>query len=183
MDIWSLFVTIIAMYPMFAFLPKDRSTYRDILSTIRAAVVKIPKLSAIARENPTYRASAAQLLVAHFHGQGLTTSRAVVPLITPQREEAEPDGIQAAASVPVLQAPVQAPLVVYPLNRRHRRIQDAGPGNVPKAPARPQKTHQDGIVKPRAASTKSPRQKLAAHQGLEREQLNKVLKREELKMR
>ena len=86
MDVWSLFVTILAVNPRFAYPPPDAQVYDDILRAVRAAAVDIPTLNTMVRENPTHRASAAQLLVAHFDGRGLTTPRVKIPPISSEEE-------------------------------------------------------------------------------------------------
>ncbi|KAK4113273.1 kinase-like protein, partial [Canariomyces notabilis] len=80
-DVWSLFATIIDVHRDFTFPPWDAKSYHDVLLAIRVAATKMPKLSSMVREDPAQRASAAQLLVTHFGGQGLTTPRAAVPPI------------------------------------------------------------------------------------------------------
>ncbi|KAK4032850.1 kinase-like domain-containing protein [Parachaetomium inaequale] len=191
MDVWSLFATAIDVHPKFTFPPRDAKSYHDILLAVRAAVPLIPELADMAREDPLQRASAAQLLVAHFDGRGLTTRRAAVPLIPPppsaqqermamsidgdqSRADAVPTPAQAPAPAPRLRRAAKAsPLVVY--DSRHRRQQgkdpSAGPSN-PLAAVRPQKPRPPpsptvarqggGIAKVRSPATGSPaRQRIA----------------------
>lgn len=151
MDVWSLFATIIDVHPMYAFPPLHARTYHDILQAVRAAVALISPLAHMARENPILRASAAQLLVAHFDGQGLTTPRGSVPPIEANfddRQSATPGGSAPQVRAPPgysdprggrpseavassSKAPEGPPLIVYPVrrNRRPRRPEDGG-GNL-----------------------------------------------------
>lgn len=76
MDVWSLFVTIASQMSSAKF-DQDRlayCSYHEILASVRAAAAQaLAALEPMARENPDLRASAAQILVVHFNGQGLTT--------------------------------------------------------------------------------------------------------------
>ncbi|KAK3904023.1 serine/threonine protein kinase [Staphylotrichum tortipilum] len=80
MDVWSLFATIADIHPQFKFPPENAQSYhRHILPAIRAAALTVPRLAPMVRENPVYRPSAAQMLVAPPEGRGLTTTRGTVP--------------------------------------------------------------------------------------------------------
>lgn len=72
-DVWSLFVTIVSILPG-SELPA-LTAQRHIIEAIKKEAIKHPRLSPMARENPTFRASAAQMLVEGFDGKGLTTPR------------------------------------------------------------------------------------------------------------
>ncbi|KND93286.1 NUAK family SNF1-like kinase 1, partial [Tolypocladium ophioglossoides CBS 100239] len=81
MDVWSLFVTVASLSAGAGFQEQKLATgsYSEILTFVRAAAaVRLPGLEAMARENPELRASAAQMLVMHFDGKGLTTRRSDV---------------------------------------------------------------------------------------------------------
>jgi hypothetical protein len=141
-DVWSLFATIIDVHRKFIFPPWDAKSYHDVLLAIRAAATQMPHLSSMVREDPAQRASAAQLLVAHFGGQGLTTPRAAVPPIA-EPEEKPGGSRQIRREVPTsaqdppasLASRNAPPLVVYPAHRKTRRTQEAEQG---KPSARPQ---------------------------------------------
>ncbi|KAF2457520.1 kinase-like domain-containing protein [Lineolata rhizophorae] len=165
MDVWSLFATIIDVHSKFTFPPRDARNYYDVLQAARAAVLLAPELADMAREDPAHRASAAQLLVAHFNGRGLTTRRAaVLPIWAPPSAECEqtvlgggdPSSSGAAPTpVPAPQAPWAAkasPLIVYDARHRRRRSKElASPANTPP----PTWARRDGgIVKTRAPSSK-----------------------------
>jgi hypothetical protein len=186
MDVWSLFATVIDVHPKFAFPPRDAKTYHKIVRAVQAAVLLIPELADMAREDPVQRASAAQLLVAHFDGRGLTTRRAAVPPLPPSPSTQQDrmamsldGGPSQAEAVPMpTQAPryrraaKASPLVVY--DSRHRRQQgkdpSAGPSN-PLAAARPQKLRPPpspsvarqggGIAKARSPAAPPARQRMA----------------------
>jgi serine/threonine protein kinase len=134
MDVWSLFATIADIHQKFSFPPTRAKTYADVLRAIRAAALEAPSLADMVRENPHHRASAAQLLVAHFGGRGLSTPRAQVPPISPPpAAPTAPTVAVASASVPASQAPTTAPasrpaappLVKYPREPRRNLRQDA----------------------------------------------------------
>jgi serine/threonine protein kinase len=87
MDIWSLIATTFAVHPKYAFPPRGARDYGDVLRAVRNAVLKCPGLEAMARMHPDHRASAAQLLVVLFSGNGLTTPRSQVLPIEPDVKE------------------------------------------------------------------------------------------------
>jgi serine/threonine protein kinase len=143
MDVWSLFATIADIHRKFSFPPTQAKTYVDVLRAIRAAALEAPSLADMVRENPHHRASAAQVLVLHFGGRGLSTPRAQVPPIKPPpATSAASTAAVASASVPAPQAPTIAParrpaatpLVKYPREPRRNLRQDTG--RVP-SPLRP----------------------------------------------
>lgn len=146
MDVWSLFATVADLHHKFSFPPAEAKTYADVLRAIRAAALLEPNLAHMVRENPDHRPSAAQLLVAHFDGRGLSTPRVQVPPIA-----AAPTAPVASAPVPAPQAPTKAPvtgpvafpLVKYPREPRRQLRQDAG--RVPRS-----RPLGGGITKPRA---------------------------------
>jgi serine/threonine protein kinase len=161
MDVWSLFATIADIHAKFNFPPTHAKTYADVLHAIRAAAREAPTLADMVLENPNHRASAAQLLVLHFGGRGLSTPRAQVPPISPppaattartaSTAPTAPTPAVASPSVPAPQAPTIAPvrrpaappLVKYPREPRRHPRQDAG--RVP-SPLRPL---GGGITKPK----------------------------------
>ena len=81
LDVWSLFATIIDIMRTAGFDGKKVKSYGQVLSLIRTAATMNPQLSPMAREDPELRASAAQMLVQCFQGNGLSTPRAQVGTI------------------------------------------------------------------------------------------------------
>lgn len=184
MDVWSLFASIIAVIPGFNFPPPNAKDYDDVLQAVRATVPKLSALRAMARENPMYQATAAQILVDRFGGQGLTTPREKVPPIEepPQVDvssqvlDNRQQGGTAPAQVPRVPAPTR--LIVYQEPKRRRRQpalarQAAGPGALPSRKPPPYRArspeqqeeppppfpqpipaHRDGVVKRRGESAR-----------------------------
>ncbi|KJZ78140.1 hypothetical protein HIM_02178 [Hirsutella minnesotensis 3608] len=86
MDVWSLFMTIASITPSISFDERKLcdGPYSDIVAFAQAVAVNdLEGLEAMARLNPEIRASAAQILVEHYDGRGLTTHRSAVPPIPP----------------------------------------------------------------------------------------------------
>lgn len=145
MDVWSLFVTIMDVHKGAAFPPSDVTSYDPILRAVRAAVVLVPRLGHMARENPTYRASAAQMLVHLFGGRGLTTPRTEVPPIDPRPEDQGPNvrmplrtaQTPAAVPQPSVEAPVVLPLTVGRPHRRQRTQEHGSDNSVSSARRKP----------------------------------------------
>jgi serine/threonine protein kinase len=85
-DVWSLFVTMIWLLDAGRFR-QDSDKFKNILQ-IRQAVVSaasgslVSRIKAMAIINPKERASAAQMLVEHYHGAELSTPRSQVPALT-----------------------------------------------------------------------------------------------------
>ena len=76
LDVWSLFVTMLSATRSARFDEDSFSSYDQVLGVVKkAAAAELRALSAMAREDPTLRASAAQCLVDLFGGDGLTTPR------------------------------------------------------------------------------------------------------------
>ncbi|RMD43672.1 hypothetical protein DV735_g1410, partial [Chaetothyriales sp. CBS 134920] len=73
-DVWSLFITI-GVLRHSGGLHERLSDYKEVQHCARVAAEQMPHLSAMAREDPNLRASAAQMLVACFNGEGLSTPR------------------------------------------------------------------------------------------------------------
>ncbi|KAI0118159.1 kinase-like protein [Nemania sp. FL0031] len=148
MDIWSLFVTIAEIAPDYDFPPKTVDGPSHIIQAVqKAAAASYPQLRPMARTNPTLRASAAQMLVTCFDGNGLTTPRRQIPPI-------EPDVPQPAAMPLNAQAapPPAPPLVIeYPRRRHQQPPRPAPPPGILQNP-------QTKGVQPLAA-TKLPQEK------------------------
>jgi serine/threonine protein kinase len=151
MDVWSLFATILATHSKFAFPPPAARNYEEILLAILTIAKGLPDLCAMAREDPTQRASAAQMLVAHFNGRGLTTPKAQVP---PIRQTLSPDGSQQPATRTQGFMAQQPPLIVYPKPRQRVSQPKLRPGLSP-VHAKPA-----GVIKRRAVPTKEARIRL-----------------------
>lgn len=98
MDVWSLFATVAVIHPRIDFPGSDVRTQEDIAPALRAVAANIPALAPMARIHPTHRASAAQMLVKLFDGQGLTTPRSSIPEIAPDYPEPEPERIAPESS-------------------------------------------------------------------------------------
>ncbi|CAG8886341.1 unnamed protein product [Penicillium egyptiacum] len=89
MDVWSLFVTI-AWTVDFDGLRQNLHRFTS-LSEARQAIfamtTRIGEIKEMARVDPDERASAAQMLVKIFDGEGLSTQRSRVPPLTPTKPE------------------------------------------------------------------------------------------------
>lgn len=74
-DIWSLFFTLARIHKKLVWPPRgdcyDYST--QILPPALAVAKQLPRFEIMAREDPKYRASAAQCLVLLYNGENLTT--------------------------------------------------------------------------------------------------------------
>ncbi|KAJ5244027.1 hypothetical protein N7489_004123 [Penicillium chrysogenum] len=93
MDVWSLFVTIAWVVDFDGFrqnlhhfksIPQAREAILAMASSIRG-------MKEMARVNPDERASAAQILVKDFNGEGLTTQLSRIPPLTPTKVETRPE--------------------------------------------------------------------------------------------
>lgn len=162
MDIWSLFVTMAEITEGYTFPPKAVVTSpRDIIQAVQeAAAGGYSELKPMARMNPALRASAAQMLLTYFDGNGLTTPRNQIPPI-------EPDDPQPAAMpppyAPAAPRPAGPPVIEYPRRQRQQRLRPvAPPGTLPnrileRPVAQPVRAHRDGITK---APQPMPQQRL-----------------------
>lgn len=98
-DVWSLFVTIADVAE-----PNGLGTgiryFDNVLKRIKAATTRFTELSPMACVNPEMRASAAQMLVKLYNGEGLSTPKSQVRRINESKEAggakapAPPRGIQ-----------------------------------------------------------------------------------------
>jgi serine/threonine protein kinase len=161
MDVWSLFTSLIAIHNKVHYPPFGTQGYGKILQAARAGAIQMPWLEPMAREDPKHRASAAQMLVTRFGGQGLTTPRAdVLPLLdAPQRATAP---TQRSSKTPRQRG--APPLIVYPRREqqdRHRRPEPQSPvplsqrarGSDGQEPL-PIRPHWEGVSKRRSESAK-----------------------------
>lgn len=134
MDIWSLFASIVAVHSRYPnFPPMNSVSYDKVLDELKDAALCMPKLEAMARLHPDYRASAAQLLALLFSGRGMTTDSSSIGDIRPTVEmiALQPRLPSATGSgnprqkgnglgrVPQVQTAARAPLIVYPPDKRH----------------------------------------------------------------
>ncbi|RMD39371.1 hypothetical protein DV735_g5760, partial [Chaetothyriales sp. CBS 134920] len=71
-DVWSLFV-VIGIVTQAGSLHPRLARYEDVLKCVRAAAAQHKFLSPMAQEDPGLRASAAQMLVKYFNGEGMST--------------------------------------------------------------------------------------------------------------
>jgi serine/threonine protein kinase len=78
MDVWSLFVVIGIVTQAGGLHDPKLASYEEVLPRVRAAAAQNILLSPMAQETPELRASAAQMLVKCFDGQGLSTPRTQV---------------------------------------------------------------------------------------------------------
>ncbi|KIX07196.1 uncharacterized protein Z518_01849 [Rhinocladiella mackenziei CBS 650.93] len=78
MDVWSLFIVLAIVTQAGGFHDPNLSCYGEVLRCARAAAAQHIHLSPVAQESPELRASAAQMLVKCFDGQGLSTPRHLV---------------------------------------------------------------------------------------------------------
>jgi serine/threonine protein kinase len=93
MDVWSLFVTIAWALDFDGFRQNLHhfTTLPQAREAILAMASRIGEMREMARVNPDERASAAQMLVKLFHGEGLTTQRSRIPPLTPTKVETRPE--------------------------------------------------------------------------------------------
>lgn len=78
-DVWSLGVSIISLGSKGAF-PQNKDLQRaEVLEKIRTAANDEPMVRRMTHENPDLRASAAQILLHYFNGEGLTTPLERIP--------------------------------------------------------------------------------------------------------
>ncbi|KAF2968349.1 hypothetical protein GQX73_g5203 [Xylaria multiplex] len=74
-DVWSLFVTTLWTLDTDDFRQRSREceNYEDVRTMVLSRVLRVFEIEEMARVNPNERASAAQMLVKHFNGYGLST--------------------------------------------------------------------------------------------------------------
>lgn len=168
MDIWSLFATIVAVHSAFREFPPHTTDYRVVLRALKDKARTSVKLEPMARLDPEHRASAAQMLLSRFDGEGLTTPRAQIPPLEAVEPSPSPSPARETIDRPRARdnggraAPLR-PLVVYPPRSRavapaqHRqrspRTPPALPGShvQPAAPRMPPaRAHRGGVVKRRS---------------------------------
>jgi len=175
LDIWSLFACVVAIRSRLEEFPPHTGDYGVVLSALRAKIPTVSRLEPMARLHPDRRASAAQMLVLLFDGEGLTTPRSKIPPIEPDVPAAEPSSRPQMGNdrgkAPQRPTAAARPLIVYPPRRRAFAL--GAPGNLahlpppisnrggnlaqPDAPQlQPIRAHRDGVVKRRVES-RAPR--------------------------
>ena len=170
MDIWSLFASIVAVHSNYpSFPPTDSVSYNKVLTTLKDAASRMPRLEAMARLHPDHRASAAQLLVLLFNGRGMTTDKSRIPDIEPAVDMTalQPRLPSATGSgnprqrrndlgkAPQVQAAASPPLIVYPPGKHRPR---AGSSHLAERLApqpQPNRVRVYGGVFKRQAATKT----------------------------
>ena len=132
MDVWSLIASIVCFHPGYHEFPPTgvNFNYATILRALKAAMVRAPRLEAMARLHPDRRASAAQMLVELFDGRGLTTLRSKVLPIQPDVQEPppvagpsnNPQPRNDCGKAPQMLGAARRPLIFYPpAQQRHPR--------------------------------------------------------------
>lgn len=114
MDVWSLFVSVLVLRPAISFPPEGYHSHLDVQRAVEGHAREDSSLAAMARINPTHRASAAQMLVALFGGRGLTTPGRNVPPIGPGEEDV------AATPIPSAAPPAPPAVIAYPRQPWHQ---------------------------------------------------------------
>ncbi|KAI4125419.1 MAG: hypothetical protein LQ338_004252 [Usnochroma carphineum] len=82
-DVWSFFATLAWAGDAAGFSTKIFNTPTEVVNGVRAAAEVFYQLKSMAEVDPYHRASAAQMLVLLYEGNGLTTPRNNVPPLTP----------------------------------------------------------------------------------------------------
>ena len=94
MDVWSFFVTIVRVTGVVE-LEEDRiRSYEEVLRLVKTATNRMTELGPMAEESPELRASAAQMLLKLYGGNGLTTPRDKIRSVvsqTAQRQVSNPN--------------------------------------------------------------------------------------------
>ncbi|KAJ4300560.1 hypothetical protein N0V88_003239 [Collariella sp. IMI 366227] len=126
-DIWSLFVSIIEIHPNCNKFPPhniDIMTRHQLTKAVLVAADDFaPELLPMAKLKPEDRASAAQMLLAIYNGEGLTTSKHAIKPLGPAATTATP--IPAAVTLPAPQPSYQT-LVQLPNARTRQRAAGKG---------------------------------------------------------
>lgn len=177
LDIWSLFATLMAVHPSSHFPPPDTSTPALVFGAIRRAAARVPEWADMAREDPTYRPTAAQLLVKHFKGRGRTTKGKVPPIPDLPDYPEEMEGVEIFETIHLTAGPLErvgaaaVPLFTIPrgTHKRHARREAPRPVNVAsrQQPVVKQTLRQDarpgrtGVKKRRFPPKKAASQKKA----------------------
>ncbi|KAI1274628.1 kinase-like protein [Xylaria sp. FL0933] len=122
MDVWSLFVTMVAVDARLDGFPPHTNDYGMILSILKLkAQAEGAQIEPMGRLHPDHRASAAQMLELLFDGKGLTTPRSRIPPIELKTGNAFQKSPSPVAGPSRLQRmrdegprSTASPLIVYP---------------------------------------------------------------------
>ncbi|KAI1347200.1 kinase-like protein [Xylaria sp. FL0043] len=122
MDVWSLFVTMVAVDAQLDGFPPHTNDYGMILSILKLkAQAEGAQIEPMGRLHPDHRASAAQMLELLFDGKGLTTPRSRIPPIELKTGNAIQKSPSPVAGPSRLQRmrdegprSAASPLIVYP---------------------------------------------------------------------
>lgn len=101
-DVWSLFVTIIWTLNTRGFREASNGfkSYGDAQRMVLSTISELASIQEMAKANPEERASAAQMLIKCFNGEGLITPRCrVPPLATPEKAGGRIPATAAAPSI------------------------------------------------------------------------------------
>ncbi|KAH6626969.1 kinase-like domain-containing protein [Chaetomium sp. MPI-SDFR-AT-0129] len=115
-DIWSLFVTLVAVTPAYRFNATRNDTPDVIFDAIQAAAATpcFQKFRTMARRDPNDRPSAAQLLKLHYRNVGQVRPQQDIPDISPDSEIPPPPENPLVLALPPLMNP---PCVYTRVNR------------------------------------------------------------------
>lgn len=101
-DVWSLFVTMIWTLDIEGFRQNSEQlkSIQHVHQAVSDAASKVEVIREMARTDPNKRASAAQMLVKCFGGEGLVTSKSQVPPLSTEKSEMWISGAYTQASTP-----------------------------------------------------------------------------------
>ena len=136
-DVWSLVVTIMWTLDAQGFREAANSfkSYEDAQSKV-LLTTRTPQMASIeemARINPKERASAAQMLIKCFSGEGLVTPRHRVPPLAPVSSTPEKAGRRTRAAAGPAAGPQSIPAQPEPKRKNAKPVPAAGQFRVEKA--------------------------------------------------
>ncbi|KAJ9155641.1 Serine/threonine-protein kinase 33 [Pleurostoma richardsiae] len=107
-DVWSLFVTMLWTLNIREFreISNSFNTFQDARKAILSAASSVDAIREMVRVDPEERASAAQMLVKCYDGQGLTTPRHRVPPIDSTKDDRRIPTTNADRKAPAATGPV-----------------------------------------------------------------------------
>ncbi|OAL34118.1 hypothetical protein AYO20_06573 [Fonsecaea nubica] len=127
-DVWSLFVVLGVVTQAGNLHDPRLAKYNHVLQCVKDAAICMPILEPMARQDPNLRASAAQMLVMHFNGEGLTTPRRQIEPVPDA--SSQPSGQRDRLQVPAPKGP-------KPDVPGLKRLRSVSPKPAAKAPERP----------------------------------------------
>jgi len=140
MDVWSLYATVVAVHSGFTEFPPSIGDYGVVLNLLKTKAAT-SSLEPMARLHPERRASAAQMLVHQFGGEGLTTARSKVPPIESNTEYIPQELSREARPTRSDRSKAPAgPLIVLPRRKSIPQKQGGILG--------PIRSHKNRVVKP-----------------------------------